>query len=103
VTMSIATTAPTSAAFHTTAAPFYASIFPLFGIVLVTRKRRRGKRWGFSGTCILALLLLIGCGGGSSGTGPQPMPGTPPGTYTVAVQAISGTVSHSTTVTLTVQ
>jgi hypothetical protein len=105
VTLSIATTAAVVAGLHPWqgGSLFYASILPLFGIVLASRKKPRARLSGWGGACILALLLLTGCGGGSSGSNPQPTPGTPPGTYTVTVQATSGTLSHSTTVTLTVQ
>jgi hypothetical protein len=46
------------------------------------------------------LSTLTGCGGaGSSGGGG----GSPPKTYNITITATSGTLSHSTTVTLIVQ
>lgn len=51
-----------------------------------------------------ALLLAIGfagCGGGT--TTPPPLTGTPAGTSTITVTATSGSLLHTTTVTLTVQ
>jgi hypothetical protein len=47
---------------------------------------------------------LNGCGGGGGGgsTGPK-IEKTPPGSYTVMVTATSGSLSHSTNVTLVVQ
>ena len=55
---------------------------------------------------LCALLLLQACGGGGGGSSSQPgtpQPGTPSGTYTITVSAQSGTVQHTTTVTLVVQ
>lgn len=53
-----------------------------------------------------ALLIMPGCGGGGSST-PTPTrivnPGTAAGTYVVTVNAVSGTITRSTQVTLTVQ
>jgi uncharacterized protein (TIGR03118 family) len=49
----------------------------------------------------LSLLSISGCGGGSS-NGNAANPGTPAGTATLVVTATSGSISHSTNVTLTV-
>jgi len=79
-------------------------LLPLAG---TRRMRRHGRRFGqmvcllllaFGG--IVATTALTGCGtsnGGSTGGGNK---GTP---YTIAIKATSGTVSHSTTVTLTLE
>jgi hypothetical protein len=51
---------------------------------------------------VLATVLAgVGCGGGP--TPPPPSSGTPAGTYTVTVNAISGSVTHQSTLTLTVK
>ena len=58
---------------------------------------------------LAATLALSGCGGGSSLNAPAASPekplraSTPTGTYNVTVTAVSGTLQHSTTLTLTVQ
>jgi len=56
---------------------------------------------------LFAVVLSIGCGGGlqgnGNGGGGNIDPGTTPGTYIITVTAAAGTVTHSSTVTLTVQ
>ncbi len=49
----------------------------------------------------LAIAGMVACGGG--GTGYNNTSGTPAGTYQVQINASSGTLTHSTTVSLTVQ
>jgi hypothetical protein len=53
---------------------------------------------------LIALVLLVvvanGCGGGHSAR--PSLAGTPAGTYNIAVNAVSSSVTHSTTVQLTV-
>jgi hypothetical protein len=80
-------------------------LLPLAG---TRRMRRQGRRFGQM-ICLLLLALggivattvLSGCGSSNgSGFGGGGNKGTP---YTVAIKATSGTVSHSTTVTLTIQ
>ena len=90
-------------------AQIYAAIFPLFGGVLMGIGgfiSRRRKRLLFLGLLIVGLMLFaVGCGGGHSTpvTPPPPNTGTPSGTFTITVTATSGSVQHSTNVTLTVQ
>lgn len=67
---------------------------------------RRTRAFGLAGVAglILAglsLLSISGCGGGSS-NGNAANPGTPAGTTTLVVTATSGSISHSTNITLTV-
>jgi hypothetical protein len=79
-------------------------LLPLAG---TRRMRREGRRFGQM-ICLLLLALggivataaLSGCGSNNGGFGKGGGQGT---TYTIAVKATSGSVSHSTTVTLTVQ
>jgi hypothetical protein len=78
------------------------SALALFGLwSLVARKNR--LRWA-TAALALTMLLLVGlaaCGGG--GTGYVDPTGTPAGTYKVTVSGSSGGLTHSATVTLTVQ
>jgi hypothetical protein len=49
-------------------------------------------------------LVLAACGGGGSGmNGPPPVVGTPAGNYTLTLTTMSGSASHTTTLTLVVQ
>jgi len=78
------------------------SALALFGLwSLVARKNR--LRWATVALALTMLLLmgLAACGGG--GTGYVDPTGTPAGTYKVSVNGSSGAVTHSATVTLTVQ
>lgn len=72
-----------------------------------TLERRRARAFSLVGAAglILAavsLLSISGCGGGSSNNNAV-NPGTPSGTTTLVVTATSGSISHSTNITLTVQ
>jgi hypothetical protein len=70
-------------------------------------KRGRTATAAF-GALVLAMLALAACGGGGSAPAPQPVnSGTPAGTYSLAVSgtctSCSPSLSHSVTLTLTVQ
>jgi hypothetical protein len=52
---------------------------------------------------VVVLLGLAACGGGGGGSSSMKAAGTPAGTYTANVTAKSGSLSHSTTVTVIVQ
>jgi len=72
----------------------------LFGTVLTTRKRKPLTRKSILSMSLLGLLLLtsllaIGCGSSSKGS-------TPPSQVTVMVTGTSGSLSHSTPVTITI-
>ena len=79
-------------------------LLPLAG---TRRMRRQGRRFGQM-VCLLLLALggivattaLSGCGSSNGAGFNKPGQGTP---YTIAIKATSGAVTHSTTVTLTLQ
>ena len=68
------------------------------------RVRRESLRWavapGLLFAALLATTFMAGCGGG--GYPLSNVGGTPSGTYTITVTGTSGTMQHSTTVTLIV-
>jgi hypothetical protein len=71
------------------------------GTGFVSRKK---KFWSFVFSCLVfsGLIFLAACGGSSS-SGGGGHPGTPAGTYTVAVTGTSGSLTHSQNVTVVVQ
>jgi hypothetical protein len=71
-----------------------------FLLGIPSRRRRR-----VAGLCLMVLIFFaagMGCGGGSSNSQPR-TPGTPPGSYTIAVTAKSASLSHTANVAVTVQ
>jgi hypothetical protein len=79
-------------------------LFPcLFGTLALTQRRRAVRVIGVV-TFMFVLGVSGGCGGGnSSGTVPPSNPGTPAGTYNLTLSTSSGTLTHTTTVSLTVK
>jgi len=84
----------------------YAMWLPLLGIALVGASwRSRQRRLGMALMCFLVIalaLLMADCGGGASSSGGGNSP-TPVGSYTIVVTATSGSLIHSTDLTLKVQ
>lgn len=82
--------------------PFFAVFLPiplaLIGLGLAKSKNRRRSCWLLCSLFLAFVALQAGCGGGSSN---QLTP--PPLNYTVTVTATSGTIQHTTQVTVTVQ
>lgn len=117
-TVTVTTRAP-MAALRQSRAFFYVLWLPMVGIVFLGRKACKAdtpvRQSSFTragmpalherlfGIVLLFLLLLWlpACGGG--GSSPAPHPGTTPGTYTLTIAGTSGSLSHTASVTLTVQ
>lgn len=83
--------------------PLYAMYLPFMGLILSGlgfRKRKGNKKW------VLAIAIFV-CSGltfyGCASAGNLQKLGTPPGTYQLTVTATSGSVQHSTQITLVVE
>jgi hypothetical protein len=104
VTLTVSTTARTSAALAT---PFgrrfiYALALALPAVILLPATKRRRKTRTLLWRCwplLLLVLCLAGCGGKSS----VGNPGTPAGTYTLGIVSSAGSTQNVITVTLVVQ
>ncbi|HSE49965.1 MAG TPA: PQQ-dependent sugar dehydrogenase [Terriglobales bacterium] len=107
-TLTIHTTAPSSAAAQPAPfnpLPFYFALLGMPLALVLARRAPRSRQYGLLGIVLLALLGPACGGGGGSSTphGGGGSPGTAHGTFTVHVHATSGTNSHQANVTLTVQ
>ncbi len=73
----------------------------LLSTLLLMGLAAKKQRWNvLAGLAVVALLSVsAACGGNSAPFNP----GTPPGTYTITVTATSGTITHTTPLTLIVQ
>ncbi|MBV9086105.1 MAG: hypothetical protein JOY79_01350 [Acidobacteriaceae bacterium] len=108
-TLTISTAGVTRAGAAPTALPWSVLWLttPLAGVLMGARRGRRSR------AAILLVLLAIlatmhvACGGGGGIAAPNTnssiKAGTPSGSYTVTVQGASGPLTHSTTVSFTVQ
>ena len=103
-TLTIATTARTTASAGTVNVQTMAALTGIgfLGIVFLGVPTRRRLR--LAGMLLLAFGMVMGIA--SCGGSPHPtttVSGTPPGTFSVTVTATSGTTTHSSVITLTVQ
>jgi hypothetical protein len=78
----------------------------VLGLILAWTAQRRGPgragRRAFAACALIGLLILVGSCSSGSGDNNDPYSGTPKGTHQISVQAVSGTMTVSTTVTLVV-
>ncbi|MGE5052777.1 MAG: Ig-like domain-containing protein [Acidobacteriota bacterium] len=110
--LSVATTGPTASLVRPilphNSSRLYSMWLPLCGLTLlgVGASTRRSKRITIFLGVLIALLMLVlwtACGGASNRSNNSGHTGTPPGQYTVTVNATSGSITRSTAVTITVQ
>jgi hypothetical protein len=100
--LTVNTTAAIASLRKSNSAWLYGFWLPFPGLLLLSGKFVRRWRGAALALCIFPALLAIACSAGLRGGGGGE-PGTPPGIYTVTVNASEGTVSHSLQATLTVQ
>ncbi|MGB6476713.1 MAG: protease pro-enzyme activation domain-containing protein [Candidatus Sulfotelmatobacter sp.] len=107
VAIQVTTQAPTTTALRSRSRSYFFAQWIsgaglLFSMVLLGVPKQRRQR-GFFVLLLLGLIVVApGCSGGGS-HGPPPNPGTPTGTYTVNVNAVSGTTTNTASFTLVVQ
>ena len=84
---------------------FQAPGFLMFGLIsLGSKKRKRNWRFMLLALVIGLSLFAIGCGGGTTKAPAQTtQPGTATGAYSLLVEGTSGSLVHTTQLTLTVQ
>jgi hypothetical protein len=112
ITLNISTTTRTASLRRSK--EFYALSLPFAGLLLVfggvfADKSRRSRTWLTAAFLMVfgLSILMVACGGGGNGNvAPPPPPiqqGTLAGSYTIMVNATSGPLAHSTSVSLTVE
>jgi hypothetical protein len=113
--LTVTTTGPTASlvgpSIGHVARPLHALWLPISGLALLgvgLSARRSGRKKIILGILLTDLLLVglgpqIACGGGGGSNSHVTSSGTPPGQYTVTANAVSGSLAHTTKVTLTVQ
>jgi hypothetical protein len=73
------------------------------GIVFCSPRERKAKMLSalLGSVLVAGVVFQAACGGGGNSGGGGG--GTPPGTYTITIKGTSGSLNHTTTVTLKVQ
>jgi hypothetical protein len=72
-------------------------VFPIAGLLWFAQTAQSSARIMNSAAALLLVLLFVSCGGGlQGGGGGNGSPGTPLGTYSIAITATCGSVTHST-------
>jgi hypothetical protein len=74
----------------------------LFFFVDRCRRQQFALSIPLAAVTLVLMLAAAGCGGGSSPSSTTPLRGTQPGNYIVTITGTSGAISHTTTVSLTV-
>ncbi len=92
-------TSSTTASLHRTSRPLFSTTALAIAFCLFGWKKRRLQMLLLVAICAIGLSLLSGCGGGGSSGGPPPIQ---PVTSTVTITATSGSLTHATTFSLTV-
>jgi hypothetical protein len=109
VAVKVSTTASGTSAGSISSANFPAGVMPASWMMLLLASgllfagyRRRIRILGIP-LIAVAFLAMPGCGGGGGSSSSTTTPGTPAGTYTATVTAKSGSLSHTTALTVIVQ
>jgi hypothetical protein len=111
-TMSVTTTAPSLALTRGADVPpqsrgplgLWTALLGLMFVSTLIYTRQEPARAGALAplAALMGVVFLAGCGGGLASPPPPPPNGTPPGKYILTVTATSGSLNHSTIVTLIV-
>jgi len=107
-TLTVSTTANSSAKQLRSTGMFYAMLLPIGGMTLLgagfTSRRKKLLAVMLLCLAITGIVFMVACGGGSSSGGGGGNGGTPAGTYTITVQGTAtGAATQTQNLTLTVQ
>ncbi|MBZ5615539.1 MAG: hypothetical protein LAO23_16140, partial [Acidobacteriia bacterium] len=98
-TLRVSTTARTTAWNHARVKIMFASL--ILPLALLGAGRCRSPV-AILATALILAAVMSACGGGGAQVNPPPPTGTPAGTYTIAINATSGSTTRTQTVTLVV-